>query len=202
MRWSPGGAPSVLFLRTRRAGWALVTSFVLTVGLLTSEREVAVPLFGTTTTTVFVWPLLATVPTALVLSPTTQEWDLRGRRPVRLLHAAVVTGVVSTSAVALVILRPPGWTSALATYLGLQAATITSTRVLGDWAWMPTVAVGSLAVVNSPFVTDTVAAYTDRHWRPLGAAATAVSLVALLAPPTNGRDTARFALGGRRPRAQ
>lgn len=202
MRWSARCAPGVLFLRTRRAGWALVTSLVFAVGLLTSRRDVALPLFGTTTTTVFIWPLLATVPTALVLSPTTQEWDSRGRRPVRLLHTAVVAAVVAASALVLVWLRPPGWTSALAIYLGLQAAAIAGTRLLGDWAWMPTVAVGSLSVVNSPFVTDTVAAYTDRHWRPLGAAATVVALATLLAPPTNVRDWRRSGSGHGRPRAQ
>jgi hypothetical protein len=202
MREQVRRAPPVLLLRTRRAGWALLLSVVLALALLTSERDVAVPLFGTSTTTVFIWPLLATGPTALVLAPTMAEWEQRSPRPVRLLHTMVVLGVGGTSALLLVQLRPAGWTSALAIHLALQGATITGTRLLGDWAWMPTVAVGSLSVVNSPFVTHTVVGFTDRHWPVIGVVSGVAALAALALPPTNDRFRARFAFGRRGSRAQ
>jgi hypothetical protein len=164
----------------------------LAMALLSSERDVAVPLFGTTTTTVFIWPLLATVPTALVLSPTTAEWDSRSRRPVWLLHAVVVAAVVAGSALGLVLLGPSGWTSAVAIYLALQAVTTTGTRLLGDWAWMPTMAVGSFSVVNSPFVTDTVVRFTDVHCGAISATSALVALAALR-PPTNVQNHGRSA---------
>ncbi len=202
MRRRAQPAPPILFLRTRRAGWALATGVVLAVALLTSDRDVAVPLFGTSTTTVFIWPLVATVPTALVLAPTTGEWEGRSARPIHLLHGAVVLGVCAASAGALVVLAPPGWTSALAIYLALQAVTVTATRVLGDWAWMPTVALGSFTVVNSPFVTETVVGFTDRHWGAMSTVAGVAALAALVVPPTKGPARRRSADGRPRCRAE
>jgi len=194
--------PSVLFLRSRRAGWASVTGLVLAAALLTTERQVAVPLFGTPTTTVFVWPLMATVPTALVLAPTTREWEARSVRPLRLLHAGVVLAVGACSGGTLALLAPPGWRSALATYLALQAATVVATRGLGDWAWMPTVALGSLLVLNSPFVTEAVVGFTDRHAGAISTGAGLAALAALVVPPTKVPARRRSAHGRPGRRAQ
>lgn len=198
----PWDGPLGLLLRTRRTGWALLTGLLLAVGLLVTERDVPVPLFGTTTTTVFVWPVLATVPTAVVLSPAMQEWEARSARPVPLLHAAVVSTVVATSVGAVVLLRPPRWASALAVFAVLQALTVLATRLLGDWAWMPTVAVGSLMLFNTPVVTEGLVRYADRFWVPLTVAAGVVVVACLAAPPPNGSGRRRSRRRERGRRAQ
>ena len=166
--------PVALFLRARRVGWAVVLAVVLMGGLLTTQTPVPIPLFGSATTTVFVWPVLATGPTALVLEATTAEWDRRSTRRLGHLDGLVVLATIAGSALGPVVLRPQGSRSALAIFLTLQALTVLTARLVGDWAWMLTAGLGSLTVVNSPFVTQALVRFTDEHWHAFVVAAALV----------------------------
>lgn len=180
------GQPIALFLRARRVGWALVLTVVLCVGLLDRPTQVAVPLFGTSTTTVFIWPVLATGATALVLESSTVEWDRRSSRPMLVLDGVTVLATIAVSALGPVLLRPQGWMPALAIFLTLQALTVVAATVLGDWAWMLTVGLGSLTVVNSEFVTRTIVTVTGEHWVAFTAASALVLVLARGGVPVAG----------------
>ena len=180
------GQAIALFLRARRVGWALVLTVVLGVGLLDRPTQFELPLFGTFTTTVFIWPLLATGATALVLEASTVEWDRRSSRPMVVLDGVTVLATIAVSALGPVLLRPPGWMPALAIFLTLQALTVVAATVLGDWAWMLTVGLGSLTVVNSEFVTRTIVTVTGEHWVAFTAASALVLVLARGGVPVAG----------------
>ena len=172
--------------------------------LLDKRTEVAVPLFGTSTTTVFLWPVLATGATALVLESSTADWDRRSSRPMVVLDGVTVLATIALSALGPVLLRPQGWRPALAIFLTLQALTVVAATVLGDWAWMLAVGLGSLTVVNSEFVTRTIVSVTGEHWVAFTAASGLVLVLSRILPTVDSEtvyvtDACRLPAGPRSP---